>query len=111
METWNLKLVNIQKTANNFDCGERGHMTEMEQAALSYSIDDLIRIPANSKSRFSLESQYAASEQTQHCNRCFAVVGINSDLVNRPTLIDDPMDDPFQPLGRWTHSFPNSPRT
>ena len=109
METWNLKLVDIQKAAKHFDGDERESMTETEQAALSYFIDDLTCIPANRKSRFSFESQYAASEQKQHCNRFLAVVGIKSDLMYRPTLIGAPMVDPYQPPRSLDPLIPQQP--
>ena len=109
MVMWNLKLANIQKAAKRSDWNERGNITETEQAALSYPTVDLTCIPANSKPRSPLESQYAASERNQHSNRFSAVVGTNSDLVNRPTLIGAPMVDPYQPPRSLDPLVPQQP--
>lgn len=42
---------------------------------------DVLRIPANNKSRFSLEDVYCERQQASYCNLLFRQVGVNRDLV------------------------------
>ena len=51
------------------------------------SFDDLVRYPANSKSRFDLEEYDAAAQQRQHCNLFIHSAGVNRDLVEPPDKI------------------------
>ena len=60
--------------------------------------DDLVRIPANSKSKFSLEEQHADNDQHVFCNSFLGSVGINRDLVDQPrTFLQAEKEDPYLP--------------
>ena len=62
------------------------------------AMDDLIRLPANSKSRVTLEEEHTASEQHQHCNSFLSSIGVNRDLVDHPrTFCKAVLDDPYVP--------------
>jgi hypothetical protein len=76
MSTWNLHLVNIQRAARN-------HKWTDEPATYP-AIDDLTRLPANSKSRFSLEEEHAHTKQRKHCCSFLTSIGLNYDLIALP---------------------------
>ena len=46
--------------------------------------ENLVRIPATSKSRFSLLEEHAGKQQRQFTNGFLGSVGLNSDLVDQP---------------------------
>ena len=86
MSTWNLKLVNVQRKS-------REHVWDLNAMLANMTthpdnpdnMEDLLRLPANSKSRFALEEEHAASTQLSHCNSFLNPIGINRDLVERPS--------------------------
>ena len=55
----------------------------LPQTAQPSSPQDLVRIPANSKSRFDLETQDAGSKQRKYCNSFLFAIGVNKDLITR----------------------------
>ena len=68
-------------------------------------MEDLIRLPASSKSRFSLEEQHAEQEQKKYCNSYLPSIGINRGLIRlpppiKPTESEEPYNHPVeqQPL-------------
>lgn len=88
MVSWNLKLVNIQKASRNhvWDLPSMVHEhTHPDNPDLQDATsDDLVRYPANSKSRFDQEEYDAAQQQRQHCNLYLHSVDVNRDLVSPP---------------------------
>ena len=76
MNTWNLHLGNIQKAA-------RSHKWNQAETTTPPN-DDLVRLPANSKSRFSLTEEQAPATQHKYCTSFLASIGPNHDLVTRP---------------------------
>ena len=85
MNTWNLKLVNIQRTMRNHRWDLHSMLASMDGAhEQEEETADLVRIPANSKSRFDLEEQYASSTQRSHCYSFLGTIGVNHDLVSIP---------------------------
>ena len=77
MTNWNLHLVNVQRVAreHTWDLAEMAHERTSQAHKPSQRTDDLIRIPANSKSRFDLESQTSGREQTHECNLFLHLIG------------------------------------
>ena len=67
MTSWNLKLVNIQKTARNHTWDLHAmiaeHTSHGDPDLSEESFDDLVRCPAISKSRFGLKEYDAAAQQ------------------------------------------------
>ena len=85
MNTWNLKLVNIQRTMRNHRWDLNSMLTSLASGPeQGEELADLVRIPANSKSRFDLEEQYASSTQRSHCYSFLGSIGVNHDLVHIP---------------------------
>lgn len=61
------------------------------------SFDDLVRIPANSKSRFSLEEHNAHKQQIGFCYSFLGSIDINHGLVTFPqTFTDKPTEEPYR---------------
>ena len=111
MLTWNLKLVNVQRACKSHIWPVRAppglELPHPRPVLLDELIDppaalpDIIRIPANSKSRFSFESHTAASEQSAYCSSFLSSTGINRDLATRignhqPKTIDEYHPPPHQ---------------
>ena len=99
MSTWSLKFVNIQRTAKNHVWGLPTMAESMKESmAGTAATDDLIRIPANSKSRFSLEEQHAEPDQRKHCNSFLGSIGINRDLIRHPSPFKPAdLEEPYKP--------------
>ena len=76
MNTWNLHLGNIQKAA-------RSHKWNQAETTTPPN-DDLVRLPENSKSRFSLTEEQAPAKQHKYCTSFLAPIGPNHDLLTRP---------------------------
>ena len=101
MSTWNLKLVNIQRASPNHVWGLNSMLTNLIPPLHSEVGDaDLIRIPANSKSRFSIEEQFASKEQRNRCHSFLTSVRINRDLVeqacsSQKSVLQDPYKAPI----------------
>ena len=49
--------------------------------AVTSSSPDFTRIPANSKSRFSLETYHCQKEQQQFCSELLSITGLSRDLL------------------------------
>ena len=84
--TWNHKLVNVQRTSRNhrWDLSQMVHAREANEPPPPGPLDDLVRIPANSKTRVSLEEEYGPATQGSYLNRFLAFAGTNFDLVQFP---------------------------
>ena len=85
---WNLRLVNVQRMVKKHTWDLAAMLVERTRNGSQgdTNTDDLIRIPANSKSQVSLESELAGKTQVQECNNLLRSLGINKDLVPRPVL-------------------------
>ena len=72
MTNWNLHLVNAQRTARDHGWNLKALAEERRNPPRNHgaALDDLVRIPANSNSRFDLESQSSGQEQLQECHVC-----------------------------------------
>ena len=71
-----LHLGNIQKAA-------RSHKWNQAETTTPPN-DDLVRLPANSMSRFSLTEEQAPAKQHKYCTSFLASIGPNHDLITRP---------------------------
>ena len=86
MSTWNIKLVNFQRKTRGHIRGLNSMLTSMPCfPETNGTKDELVRIPVNSKSMFSLEEQNAGCARHQHCNSFLGSVEINGDLVDHPS--------------------------
>ena len=74
------------------------------------SFDDLVRCPANSKSRFDLEEYDAAAQQRQHCNLFLHSAGVNRDLVEPPDKLRSATStDPYRPPAQQAPAIAQQP--
>lgn len=99
MNTWNLKLVNIQRTMREHTWDLHSMLTfDQSEPDQHETPADLVRILANSKSRFSREEQDADSCHHRYCNSFLRAAGINRDLISRPERFRGNLPpDPYQP--------------
>ena len=70
---------------------------------------DLVRIPANSTSRFSLEEFYFHDEQKRYCNSFLGSVGVNRDLIKTISKQGHKTTEDYQPPSSLRHCIPQSP--
>ena len=84
MSTWNLKLVNVQKATRNHVWNFKEMMLSANAEHTTDEPEDLLRIPANGKSMFSLEEVNAKTQQHRFIISFLASTGVNSDLVHKP---------------------------
>ena len=116
MTSWNLHLVNVQKAARSHiwdlnamiiaNTSPEGHTTPCD------TLDDLVRIPANSKSRFDLEEQNSAQQQLKQCNSFLFSAGVNRDLFGAYSGIRaaSPID-PYAPPVKQANVIAQSPES
>ena len=111
LNTWNLKLVNIQRTA-------REHRWDLSTMLLTPGINtteeadlaDLVRIPANSKSRFNMEEHFSSHLQIKHCNSFLGSVGINRDLTEQISFFKKAdQDQDYHPPAMQAPLIPQNP--
>ena len=100
MSTWNLKLVNVQAKSKDFNWDHRDQDADLPlnpPCPDAATLNDLVRIPANSKSRFSLEEEHAVADQQSFCNCFLRAAGMNHDLAPRPAFTPSPHAEPYHP--------------
>ena len=111
LPNWNLRLVNVQRTVKEHKWDLHAMVTERTRNASQKdeTTDDLVRIPANSKSRFKLESEMSGKEQAKECNNLLRSLGINRDLVPKPVLSKEKDDEDYIMEDEIAHVVSNSP--
>ena len=111
LPNWNLQLVNVQRKVKEHKWDLKAMLAERIRTASQEDskTDDLIRIPANSKSRFKLESELSEKEQVRECNNLLRSLGINSDLVPRPVLSKDQEDEDYNMEDEISHIVSQPP--
>ena len=111
LPNWNLQLVNVQRSVKEHTWDFNAMLAERTPTAHQgeQETDDLLRIPANSKSRFSLESEHSEKAQIQECNNLLRSLGINSDLMPRPPLSKDETDENYMLEDDTSHFVSQSP--
>ena len=114
MTSWNLNLVNVKKTALNHVWGLSSmiyaHVSQDCHTPPSETLDDLVRIPADSKSSFDLEEQNGAYQQKQHCNTFLFSAGVNRGLVGAYSGIRAAQPtDPYAPPAKQAHVIAHAP--
>ena len=100
MSTWNVNLVSNQRTCRNHSWDPKALFPVAfgEPEAPPPPGDDMLRLPANSKSRFDLEEQNANRTQTRHCFDFLTSLGINRDLTPAPPVFRAARPcDPYSP--------------
>ena len=114
MTSCNLKLVNIQKSARNHTWDLHAmiaeHTSHDNPDLSEENLDDLVRCPANRKSRFDLEEYDAAAQQRQHCNLFLHSTGVNRDLVEPPDKLRSATStDPYRPPAQQAPAITQQP--
>ena len=69
---------------------------------------DLLRIPANNKFRFNLETHHAHSEHQEFCNSFLFAIGVNRDLVPRIAEHARTCNDDYIPPKNLAHCITQS---
>jgi len=105
LPNWNLQLVNVQRKVKEHTWDLEAMLAERTRTARQEDskTDDLIRIPANSKSRFRLESELSGKAQIRECNNLLRSLGINRDLDPRPVLSKDQEDEDYNMEDEISH--------
>ena len=116
--TWNLKLVNVQKSTKSCTWGKgEGPTTTPCQLKLAEatphpgcSAPDAIRIPANSKTRINEPEHNASEKQTEYNNKWLRDTGINRDLAPRNPFHQKHPEELVTPPSWKNHNVAHPPQ-
>lgn len=78
--TWNLKLVNVQRVTKKHIWTEDSNLS-LDETVENKHCPDLIRIPANSKTKVNAMEYDACKIQKEYCNTWLCDIGANRDLM------------------------------